>query len=207
MPTPFETVRQGYDVIGERYRDRSHLNPIRLERVAALLSLLPRPGSLVLELGCGPGEPATRLLSEQHRVVGVDASEAQLRLAQRSAPAALLVQADMTNFAVRDGSVDAVASFYALGHVQAAQHPQMFLAIARWLRPGGIFLTSAPLLQGDNQVDDWFGVSMFFGGIGEAATKAAVTEAGLQVEDWRVIAEDEGGGNTVRFLWMTARKN
>jgi ubiquinone/menaquinone biosynthesis C-methylase UbiE len=129
VPTPFETVRRGYDAIGGRYREWSHRSPVRLERVEALLRLLPTPGSLVLELGCGSGEPATRLLAERHRVVGIDASREQLRLAQVAAPTASLVQADMTNVAIRDGCLDAVASFYALGHVPEEEHRGLFTAV------------------------------------------------------------------------------
>ena len=92
----------------------------------------------MVELDCGAGEPATRLLSQRRRVLGVDASQVQPRLARTSAPTALLVQADFTRLALRPGSVDAVASFYALGHVPATDHHQLFQRIAAWLRPGGL---------------------------------------------------------------------
>jgi SAM-dependent methyltransferase len=78
----------------------------------------------------------------------------------------MLVQADMTRFALRPGSVDAVASFYALGHVPSGQHAPLFHAIAGWLRPGGVLLTSAPLLVGDDVDEDWLGVPTYFGGLG-----------------------------------------
>ncbi len=205
MGGAFDTVRSGYDRIGERYRDWSAESPVRLAFVARLLRELP-PGSRVVDLGCGPGEPATRLLAADHRVVGVDASATQLRLAREAAPTAALVQADMTRLALLPGSVDAVASFYALGHLPADTHAPLLHAIARWLRPGGVLLTSAPLLAGDSRDEDWLGVPMFFGGIGEAATRLAVDSAGLLVEEWQVVPEDEGDGKTVAFLWFMARK-
>ena len=159
----FGVVRAGYDAIGERYRERSHENRVRLYWVGQLFGRL-QPDSLVVDPGCGPGEPATRLLSEHHRVIGVDASAAQLRLAQEAAPGALLVQADMTRLVLRPGSLDAVASFYALGHVPAERHGDLFASIARWLRPSGLLLTSAPLDAGNSRDDNWLGVPMFFGG-------------------------------------------
>jgi cyclopropane fatty-acyl-phospholipid synthase-like methyltransferase len=201
----FSVVRAGYDAIGERYRDWSHLSPVRLHWVDRLQKEL-QPNSLVVDLGCGPGEPATRLLSERHRVIGVDASAAQLRLAQEVAPAALLLQADMTRLALRAGSVDAVASFYALGHVPSERHSALMSSIAGWLRPGGLLLTSAPLTPGDSRDDNWLGVPMFFGGIGEARTRSALADAGLNILDWQVVPEDEGDGHTVRFIWLLAEK-
>ena len=47
---------------------------------------------------------------------------------------------------------------------------------------------------------------MFFGGIGEEATRCAVLAAGLELETWEVMEEDEGAGNLVSFLWLIARR-
>ncbi len=109
-------------------------------------------------------------------------------------------------WALRPGSVDAVASFYALGHVPSDRHGSLFTAIGSWLRPGGLLLTSAPLVAGDSTQADWLGVPMFFGGISEDDTRRAVSAAGLQVERWEVVDEDEGDGEVVSFLWFVARQ-
>ena len=130
-----------------------------------VLDRLPA-GSTVVDLGCGPGDPATRLLSEQHDVVGVDLSAGQLRIARRLAPRASLVQADLVELALQPSSVDAVVSFYALGHLPSEAHVPLIERIGSWLRPGGLFLTSAPLTPGDDVDADWLGVPMSFGGIG-----------------------------------------
>ena len=198
-------MRCGYDRIGVRYREWSSASPTRLYFVRRLLRELA-PASLVVELGCGAGEPATRLLAAEHRVLAVDASLAQLRLARDAAPTAALVQADMARLNLRTGSADAVASFYALGHLPSHEHGPLLHAIALWLRPGGVLLTSAPLGAGDERDENWLGVPMYFGGIGEAATRQAIESAGLAVEEWQVVAEDEGDGKTVRFLWVLASK-
>jgi len=109
----------------------------------------------------------------------------------------------MTRLALRPASVDAVVSFYALGHVPAERHAPLFEAIARWLRPGGLLLTSAPVGSGEVTDPDWLGVPMFFGGIGEEATLRAVAGAGLRLERLEIV---EGGGHLVRFLWLVARR-
>lgn len=205
MSEVFEIVRAGYNRIGPRYRDWSAVGEVRLQWVDRLLSELS-PGSVVVDLGCGPGEPATRLLAGRHRVLGVDASEAQLTLARSAAPTAFLVQADLTRFAIRPASVDAVASFYALGHVPSQLHAPLLSSVASWLRPGGLLLTSAPVDAGDVTEDSWLGVPMFFGGIGEDATRQALTDAGLHLDTLEVVEEDEGDGHLVRFMWIVARK-
>jgi SAM-dependent methyltransferase len=205
VPDEFAVVRAGYDRIGRGYRDWWHDSTVRLHWVSRLLTEL-RPGSTVLDLGCGPGEPATRLLAEQHRVIGVDGSLTQLRLAREAAPSAQFVHADMTHFAVRPASLDAVASFYALGHVPSQQHAPLFATIATWLRPGGLLVANAPVSPGDETTPDWLGVPMFFGGIGTDATLRAVHTAGLTLDTFEVTGEDEGDGHLVSFLWLLARR-
>ncbi len=204
MTRPQDVVRAGYDAIGERYHAWSHTGPTRLRMVELVLGELP-PASVVVDLGCGPGDPATRLLSDAgHHVLGVDLSRGQLDIARRLAPRASLVQADLTAFALAPGSVDAVVSFYATGHLPAAAHAPLYAAIADWLRPGGLLLTSAPLGAGDGGDADWLGVPMFFGGIGVEATLGAVDDARLVVDSAEVVDEDEAG--TERFLWVVARR-
>jgi cyclopropane fatty-acyl-phospholipid synthase-like methyltransferase len=200
-----DVVRAGYDEIGEKYHSWSHAGEVRLGFVRRVLDRLPA-GRTVVDLGCGPGDPATRLLSEHHHVIGIDLSAGQLRIARRLAPRAVLVQADLAEVALQPSSVDAVVSFYALGHLPSEAHAPLIERVGGWLRPGGLFLTSAPLTPGDDLDADWLGVPMSFGGIGAEATLAAVDAAGMTVEDAPVVGEDEGGGRTVEFLWVTAVK-
>jgi SAM-dependent methyltransferase len=202
---PRQVVQHGYDDIGGRYHEWSHDSPVRLRFVGEAMARL-RPNSRIVDLGCGPGDPATRLLSEQHAVLGVDLSLAQLQLARELAPRATLVAADITAFALVPGSVDAVVSFFALGHLPPATHAPLLAEIARWLRPGGFLLTSAPLVAGEGVEDGWLGVPMYFGGIGEQATVDAVRDAGLTLVSAERVGEDEGEGRVVEFLWLTATK-
>ncbi len=204
MSRPQDVVRAGYDAIGERYHQWSHAGATRLRMLEVVLGAL-QPAGVVVDLGCGPGDPATRLLSEAgHHVLGVDLSRGQLAIARRLAPRATLVQADLTAFDLAPGTVDAVVSFYATGHLPASAHAPLYAAIGRWLRPGGLLLTSAPLGAGDGGDADWLGVPMFFGGIGVEATLGAVEDGGLVVDSAEVVVED--GAGTERFLWVVARR-
>ncbi|HWL34745.1 MAG TPA: class I SAM-dependent methyltransferase [Frankiaceae bacterium] len=199
---PVETVRRAYDAIGEDYHRWSHADPTRIAYVTRLAARLPE-GSLVLELGCGPGDPATRLLSESHRVVGVELSWGQLEIARVKAPRAALVQADMTRLAVRPGSVDAIASFFALGHLPSAAHAPLLTSFGTWLKPGGVLVTTAPLHAGEGYEDEWLGEPTFFGGIGHDATIAALEAGGLTIESVERLGDEENGV----FDWITATKD
>lgn len=195
---PTAVVRSGYDAIGTRYHEWSRDDPTRLAYVDRLLARLP-DGATLLELGSGPGDPATRLLSQRLRVVGAELSSGQLALARRNAPRAAFVQADMTRLSVRPESVDAVASFYALGHLPGTEHAPLLTRVGSWLRPGGVLVTSIPIALGDGVEEGWLGVPMFFGGIGREASVAAVEAGGLVVE-----GVERHGDEGEAFDWVTA---
>lgn len=126
------------------------------------------PESSVIELGCGAGEPVTRLLSEHHEVIAVDISTESLRLALEAAPGATLMAADLTDLDFPVASADAVIAFYALGHVPPEGHRPLLAKAVSWLRPGGVLLINAPVAAGEGIEPDWLvGVPMYFGGIGK----------------------------------------
>lgn len=197
---PVDLVRLGYDALGKRYRSWTVASVTRLGFLRQLLDRLPT-GSRVVDLGCGPGDPSARLLSAQHRVLGVDLSRVQIELARQAAPSAEFVIADLTHFSLRPGSVDAVICIYVLGHVPAKDHRSILREIAKWLRPGGLLLANAPLGAGASIAADWLGVQMFFDGLGEEETIAAIAEAGLELEAAERVADEEDRGE---FVWLTA---
>ena len=110
---------------------RNWLRPILLEA--------PKGGH-VLDLGCGCGVPASRLLAERFRVVGVDISDVQIARARQLVPKATFRRADMTTVQFPWHSFDAVVSLYAIIHVPLREQRPLFRRIFRWLRPGGMFL-------------------------------------------------------------------
>lgn len=101
-------------------------------------------GETVLDLGCGTGRDAQRVLDAvaDARVVGVDGSERMLaqareRLAGRS-DRVTLVRADLREPLHLDAPVDAVMSVAALHWVP--DHVTVFEGVARALRAGGRFV-------------------------------------------------------------------
>jgi ubiquinone/menaquinone biosynthesis C-methylase UbiE len=106
---PARIVADGYDLIAERYRSWTEGNAVRLRYLDEVVERLA-PGSRVIELGCGAGDPVARRLSEHHDVIGVDISTEQLRLAQATAPRAAFIEADMAHLELPQASADAVIS-------------------------------------------------------------------------------------------------
>lgn len=109
----------------------------------------PRAGALVLEVGCGPGTYSRRLALRFPGidVVGIDHSEAQLRLARRAADGQGLRRcrfegADARSLPHADASVDAVivSRLFTVLH----ERGRALAEIHRVLRPGGRLFVAEP---------------------------------------------------------------
>ncbi len=158
----------------------------------------------MLDLGCGPGVPSTRALARRFDVFGVDISEAQIQAAQRQVAEATFIHADLVDFEVPDASIDGVAAFYSIIHLPREQHVPLFAEVARWLKPGGLFLASLGVDDDAGWTGDWLGVPMFFSSFDAPMNRALLEAAGftLLVSDVVEMNEPEG---PISFLWIIAQ--
>lgn len=202
-------VERGYDNLNERYSRWADLvdPPLSLpylERVFATAE--PKP-SRAVELGCGPGVPVGKYLAERCSYVGVDISAAMLRQAALNVPRGVFVQADMSRVTFAQGSIDLVVAFHSIIHVPRQRHPELFRALATWLRPGGWLVAS--LSSHDNpgaQEADWLGGGpMFWSGFDAVTNLKLLKEAGFVVRESSVLDQNELG-NPVQFLWVIAQR-
>lgn len=208
MDDPKQIVERGYDAMAARYaawaRDEVEGAP-NVEWLEKLLALLPPYGD-VLELGCGSGEPAARMLAARHRYTGVDLSREQLRLARAVVPDARLLHADLATLDFDPESFDAVVSLYVLGHLPQEDVPRVYASVARWLRPGGYFLCTTGRRDEPGIVEDFLGVPMFFSGLDRETNLRLIDEAGMDVLEAELITQIEPDEGTPTFLWVLARK-
>ena len=102
----------------------------------AFLPLVPAPGYLTLDVGCGEGRVARDLSRLGHRVVAVDASPAMATSALSHPDAAApVVVGDATRLPVADGAADCVVAFMSLQDVDGLE--EAVAEIGRVLRPEG----------------------------------------------------------------------
>ena len=185
-------VRDGYDSVSAVY------NSARLAESADVLAPLLealRPGSRVLDLGCGTGVPIARTLARSNRVVGVDMSGGQLSLAQRQAPGAEFVRGDMSSVAFRPGWFDAVVSFYAIFHLPLSEHAPLIARISTWLKPGGYLLATLSPNREEGYTEDFFGAEMYWSNLGLPEYRALLVASGFEVLSDGVVGHgysDEG---------------
>jgi SAM-dependent methyltransferase len=174
--------------------------PDREERFTALIDAVEagsgRPGPLVLDLGCGPGSLAVRLLGRipGATVVAADADPLLLALGRaaygdraglRFADLDLRVPGWPAGLGL-DRPADAAVSTTALHWLPAPALRAMYAELATVLRPGGL------LLNGDHLTDE------------EALTPALAQLNRALTERWEERAGAAGGQDDWKGWWQAA---
>jgi len=205
---PAKIVELGYNQMAGDYGSWTveHERPDRSKYTQLIIDNLTE-GADVLELGCGPGEPTTRTLSQHFKVTANDISSGCLELAAKNAPTATLIQSDMTSLEFEPDSFDAVVAFYSFHHVPRDRYQPLLNDIGRWLRPGGKFVSAMYPYDVDNLVttEGWHGSNMYWSSFGEEKTLELIRNAGLNILDTAKESAVESGKETT-FLWVIAEK-
>jgi SAM-dependent methyltransferase len=136
--------------------DARDVEAVRRWKERSFEALHPRPGAVLMDVGCGTGDDVLRLaaLAPGGRVVGVDPSEAMLEEARRRAAAAAAADPPPPSAAVEfvrgvvpglsapDGSLDGIRAERTLLHI--ADPGAAMDDMARALRPGGRLVVAEP---------------------------------------------------------------
>lgn len=203
--SPNSIVEQGYDQVADAY---SHLEGDqqwpRMKWLGKVLSQL-RPGSEVLDLGCGSGDPADVEIAKLHEVTGVDISGTQVELARQNVPRGRFIHRDLGALDFPDRSFDAVVSFYTLEHLPRRHHGEILERIHHWLRPGGLLLFSYEAAEMNDISGEWLGVEMFFSTFDTETMTRLVQTAGFEIVETQIETQLEQD-REVPYLWVLAQK-
>ena len=102
----------------------------------SFLEIVPPPGRLTLDVGCGEGRLARELATLGHRVVGIDGSATLARAARASTPSIPVGLADASKLPVASGAADLVVCFMVLMDIEDLD--QTIAELARVLAPRGV---------------------------------------------------------------------
>ncbi len=122
----------------------------------AFEGLLPEPGRLTLDLGCGEGRLGKLLGSAGHRLVGLDSSPTLAALARDNGGYERVLDADAGGMPLDDSSVDLVVAFMSLHDMD---DPAAAISeCARVLEPGGLLCAAIvhPLNRPPERMVDYF---------------------------------------------------
>ncbi|MCB0062395.1 MAG: class I SAM-dependent methyltransferase [Caldilineaceae bacterium] len=207
FPTPKQLVAAGYDRIGETYNTWAQSVRVaeRHRYTQLVLDRLPA-GADLLELGCATGLLTTDQLAARFNLTGVDISADQIATARQRLPDTTWICADMTEVTFAPAMFDGVVAFYSIIHVPREEQPALFAKIAKWLRPGGLFVTTLTATATQSGYEaDWLGAPMFWSGYDTATNIKLIKEAGLEIITATEETEEEFD-EAITFLWVVAQK-
>jgi tRNA (cmo5U34)-methyltransferase len=151
MKSSVDQIRARFDADVERFSSletgqaATIDSPLALELIAEAAAASTPGARAVLDVGCGAGNYALRLL---HRLPGLDVTLLDLsrpmleRAAERVGAATAgrvsTVQADVRDARFDDGAFDVILAASVLHHLRTdEQWERVFASFHRWLRPGG----------------------------------------------------------------------
>lgn len=121
-----------------------------------LRAVLPPPGGLVVEIGCGEGRVGRALQELGHTVVGVERSATLARAARQHANVPLaIIQADAARLPIGDATASTVVACMSLHDVDDLR--STVEEVARVLRPGGQFCVAMvhPFASAQDPAGGW----------------------------------------------------
>lgn len=183
-----DAVRRGYDELATVYASERSANPTEQEFLGVLLDALPADAR-VLDAGCGQGTPILNRIASAATGVGIDVSDAQLRLADENVSGAALAKGDMLALPFSDRTFDAITAFNSIIHVPGSEHQTVVDEFARVLRPGGWVLLTTGGQEWTGSNPEWLGtdVEMRWSMAGPEATTEQLESAGFTVvEEGRI---------------------
>lgn len=159
------------------------------------------PGSPILDIGCGAGEPIAKYLVEKgHPVTGVDTSGPLIELSRAREPGQEWIVADMRQLDLRRqfGGLIAWDSFF---HLQAEEQRHMFPVFAKHaVRDAPLLFTSGP--QAGESIGTFEGSPLYHASLDASEYQHLLEQSGFKV--LHHVANDQScGGHTV---WL-ARRN
>ena len=131
-----------YDLFVNRiFGRRSHQMRVGALQLAGL-----KPGSSILDFGCGAGDlafEAERLIGGQGSVFGIDPSAEMVKVAKQKAAkgnSKVVFQNEaVEKMSFPDGTFDVVISSFVLHHLPEDLQNSAFIELRRVLKPGGMF--------------------------------------------------------------------
>jgi SAM-dependent methyltransferase len=162
MPEPFDAaaVRAAYDVTAEDYAEAFADDLLRLPIDREVLDAVAeglRGESVVLDLGCGPGQVGQYLADRGLRVVGLDLALQMLLVAGRRTGNRNLACGDMRSAPFGSESFSGVVAFYSIHHLPRSELGSALVEIRRILKPTGLFVVATHLGESEVYSSEFLG--------------------------------------------------
>ena len=137
-----ETIA-AYDACAENYSVR-YRSVDFTHKISEFVRALPPTGDPVLDAGCGPGRDTAAFAAQGVPGIGLDRSLPMLKIAQRAAGGAQVVQADMRSLPFRDCTLAGIWQCASLLHLSPSEARSALVEAHRTLVfRGALFISVA----------------------------------------------------------------
>lgn len=158
------------------------------------LELLPAK-SVILDIGCGSGEPiAHYLIGHDHQITGVDSANTMITLCQQRFPDHEWLTADMRTLSLsrRFNGLIAWDSFFHLSH---DDQRKMFPVFRAHANPHAALLFTSGPLHGE-AIGELFGEPLYHSSLAEDEYRDLLTDNGFNIIA-HTVEDPDCGGHTV----------
>lgn len=168
------TTLGNYNAVAESFREGTRDHDVS-QNIDALLRHIQGQGPFhILDFGCGPGRDLRTFTQLGHVAVGLDGSQAFVRMARQDSGCEVWQQ-DFLKLDLPDERFDGIFANAVLFHVPVQELPRVLKQLHATLKRGGVLFSSNP--RGDNQ-EGWNGQR--FGAYHDlTAWRALLGEAGF----------------------------
>lgn len=187
MTEPHDSTRRSYDAVAGAYADglRDELAGKPLDRalLTALIEQAPA-GTIIGDLGCGPGHVTGWMAAHGATATGIDLSAGMIEVARREQPGIDFRVGDLLSLPAADGEFGAVVAFYSIIHLAPGELPAALAEMHRVVRPGGLALLAFHIGTEVRHFSDWLGhdVDVDFRFYEPADVAARLETAGFTVQ-------------------------
>ena len=197
-----QKVKAGYNIAAKNYSSEFRDQFKNEKHLAELVGVL-QPGSKILDVGCGAGQPVdTYLISKGMTVTGIDISEAQIELAKSYVPDGEYEVKDMSELKDGEYQVAAVVSFYAIFHTPRKNHLDLLKKFKSFLKPNGYLLITMGASDWEGKEDNFCGSEMYWSHYGPEKNLDLVSQAGFEIISSEI---DLSGGEKHLVILAKAR--
>lgn len=115
------------------YKDYKNI----LDKVVAYCELTAYKQPIILDIGTGTGELASRFLKKGLHVIGIDPSKEMRKICQQKFPEIKVIAGNFLNIPLPAESIDIIISSYAFHHLTSVEKDKSILKMKSVLKPYG----------------------------------------------------------------------
>lgn len=196
-----------YNKIAKQYTKQYFDDQSDFPYLSDFITKLPQ-NSMVLDVGCGPGNFSSFLLEHNFQVTGIDLSEKMISIAKQKVPGVTFLKQDMRMLKFKDQQFDGILAAYSLIHIESKDLPKTLQNFYRILKDGGYLQVIVQKGQADQIVSQPSRPSekMFFNFFSSERLNHFLTNAGFIIDSQKQVKAEDSERITDTYIYSLSHK-